>query len=273
MQDWLSHPVVQGAVFPFLAGLVVSAIFAPLRLGGLSAVAGFAAAVYLAVGFQFNPLTTVRKVMLLALLAPVIGVAADLAFKPTRVTTPLLAAIAGAASIWVFLALLGQRELKQALLAGSATAAYVAWMTGMSLWMRGDAVRAGAASLALGVGTGIAAILSASATLGLYAMAFGTASGAFLLVQMITGRRASAGITFTLTVGLLAGLLGAAAVYLAELPWYALAVMALVPLAARIPVPARWPIWIQAIMLSIPALAVASAACFVAWQASRGAAG
>lgn len=273
MQDWLIHPVVQGVVFPFLAGLVVSAVLARLRLAGLAAVAGFAAAVYLAVGFQFTPLTAVRKIMILGLLAPAIGVAADLAFKPTRVTTPLLAAIAGVASIWVFLTLLGQRELKPALLAGSATVAYVAWSTGAVLALRGDAVRAGAASLALGLGTGIGAVFAASATLGLYAIAFGTASGGFLLIQMIAGKRTSAGITFTLTVGLLAGLLGCAAVYLAQLPWHSLAVMAAVPLVARMPIPARWPIWAQAVALSVPALAVAAAACFLAWQASRTAAG
>jgi hypothetical protein len=269
MQDWLIHPVVQGVLFPFLAGLAVSAILTRLRLAGLSAVAGFATAIYLAVGFQFVPLTTVRKIMLLGLLAPVIGVAADLAFKPTRVMTPLLAAIAGGASVWVFLILLGQRELPQAMLAGSATVVYVAWITGAVLALRGDAVRAGAASLALGLGTGVAAVLAASATLGLYAIAFGTASGAFLLVQMIAGKRTFAGMTFTLTVGLLAGLLGAAAVYLAQLSWHVLAVMAAVPLAVLVPIPVRWPVWVQAITLSIPALAVAAAACFFAWHASR----
>jgi len=270
MQDWLIHPVVQGVLFPFLAGLAVSAALAPLRLAGLSAVAGFATAVYLAVGFQFTPLTTVRKIMLFGLLAPMVGIAADFAFKPTRLTTPLLAAIAGAASVWIFLTLLEQRELKQAMLAGGATALYIAWMTGAVLSLREDAIRAGAASLALGLGTGIAAVFAASATLGLYAIAFGTASGAFLLAQMIRGKRTAAGITFTLTVGLLAGLLGAAALYLAQLPWHTLAVMAGVPLAARVPLPARWPVWIQAVALSVLPLGVAAAACYLAWQASRG---
>jgi hypothetical protein len=273
MQDWLIHPVVQGVLFPFLAGLAISAALMRLRLAGLSAVAGFAAAVYLAVGFQFTPLTTIRKIMLLGFVAPAIGVAADLAFKPTRVATPLLAAIAGIASVWVFLAMLGQREAAKAILAGGATVAYVAWMTAAVLSLRGDAVRAGTASLALGLGTGIAAVFAASATLGLYAIAFGTASGGFLLVQMILGRRAFAGMTFTLPVGLLAGLIGCAAVYLAQLPWHTLAVMAAVPLVARMPVPGRWRVWAQAVAVSLPALAVAALGCFLAWQASRGGAG
>ena len=258
---------------PFLAGLVASALLAPLRLAGLSAVAGFAAAVYLVVGFQFSPLTTVRKIMLLGLLAPAVGIAADRAFKPTRMTAPLFGVIVGAASLWVFLAVLRQRELAQAILLGGGTAIYVAWMVGVVLTLRDDSVRAGAASFALGLGTGVAAVFAASATLGLYAMALGTASSAFLLVQMLAGRRTYAGITFTLTSGLLAGLLGAATFYLAQLPWHALAVMALVPLAARVPVPARWPVWGQVIAISIPALAVAAVSCFLAWQSSRGPSG
>lgn len=244
-------------------------LLAPLRLAGLSAVAGFAAAVYLAVGFQFSPLTTVRKIMLLGFLAPVVGIVADLAFKPTRLTTPLFAVILGAASVWVFLTVLRQRELVQAMLIGGGTAVYVAWMVGALLALRDDSLRAGAASFALGIGTGVAAVFAASATLGLYALAFGTASSAFLLIQMVTGRRTFAGITFTLTVGLLAGLLGAAAFYLAQLPWYALAVMAFVPLAARVPVPARWPLWVQVIAVSTLALAIAAGSCLLAWQASR----
>ena len=146
----------------------------------------------------------------------------------------------------------------------------VALFVGFSVMLRDDSVRAGAAGFALGLGTGVAAILAASALLGLYAMALGTASSGFLLVQMLAGRRSFAGVTFTLTVGLLAGLLGAAALYLAQLPWYALAVMALVPLAARVPVSAKWPVWGQTIVVCACTLSVAAVSCFLTWQSSRG---
>jgi len=270
VQEWLIHPVVQGAILPFLAGLAASALLAPLRLGGLAAVVGFGTAVYLVVGFEFSPLTTIRKVMLIGLIAPAIGVFADLALRPTRLTALLFALIFGAVSIWVFLAILQQKEFAQALLIGGGLAVYVAWLVGFTVSLRDDSVRAGAASFALGLGTGAAAVLAASATIGLYAMALGSASGAFLLVQMVTGRRIVGGITLTLTAGVLAGLLGAATYYLAQLPWYALPVMALVPLAARIPFPAKWPVWGQALASSTTSLAVAAASCFLAWESSRG---
>lgn len=258
---------------PFVAGLVVSAVLFRLRLAGLSAVAGFAATVYLVTGFDFEPLTIVRKVVLLGLIAPVAGIAADFMFKPTRFTVPLLGVVLGAVSVWVFLSLLKQKEITQAMLFGGGTTVCVAWLVGFSLMLRDDSVRAGAAGFALGLGTGIAAILAASALLGLYAMALGTASSGFLLVQMLAGRKTFAGATFTLTVGLLAGLLGAAALYLAQLPWYALAVMALVPLAARVPVPAKWPVWGQAIAVCTCTLSVAAVSCFLTWESSRGPSG
>jgi hypothetical protein len=258
---------------PFLAGLVASAVLAPLRLSGLSVAAGFATAVYLVVGFDFTPLTTVRKIMLLGLIAPAVGVAVDLAFKPTRIMVPFFAAALGACSVWVFLAILRQKEIAQAVLLGGGAAIYVAWTVGSLLVLRDNPVRAGAASFALGLGTGVAAVLAASATLGLYGMAFGTAASAFLLMQMVTGKRSLAGVTLTLTSGLLGGLLGIATVYLAELRWHSLAVLALVPLAVRVPVPSKWPVWAQVVITSLPALAVAAAACFLAWQASRGAPG
>lgn len=273
MQELLVNPVVQGAIVPFVAGLIVTAVLFRLKLAGLSAVAGFIATVYLVGGFEFEPLTIVRKIVLVGLIAPIVGAAADFLFKPTRATAPLLGLVAGAVSVWVFLSLLKQKELAQAMLFGAGTVACVAWFVGSSLTLRGDSVRAGAAGFALGLGVGVDGILAASALLGLYAMALGTASSAFLLVQMLMGRRIFAGIAFTLTVGLLAGLLGAAAIYLAQLPWYALAVMALVPLAARVPVPAKWPVWGQTVAVCACALSVAAVSCFLVWESSRGAAG
>jgi hypothetical protein len=47
--------------------------------------------------------------------------------------------------------------------------------------------------------------------------------------------------------------------------------MALVPLAARLPVPAKWPVWGQAMALSGVTLAVGAMSCYLVWQSSRGA--
>ena len=127
-------------------------------------------------------------------------------------------------------------------------------------------VRAGAAALALGVGGGIAAILGASATYGLYAIAIGAGAGAFLLVQMLTNRRTAAGATLVLPAAAGSALFAAGAVLLAKLAWYALVPLVLVPLVARLPVPERAPVWLQAIILSVYAFTAAAVSWVLAWQ-------
>ncbi len=133
--------------------------------------------------------------------------------------------------------------------------------------LAGDGVRAGAAGLALGIGTGIASIFGAALTYGLYGVAVAAGSGAFLLVQMVTGKRSYAGATFTLSVTAVAILIAAAAMILAELPWYSVVVLALVPLAANLPLPAGAAPWLQAVLSSLYGFVVAGIACALAWHA------
>ena len=84
MGELLSNPAVQAGAAPFAAALVVALALQPLRLGGLAVTAAFLVAMQLVSGIQFSPLTATRKLVLLAIAAPVVGVAADFAFKPTR---------------------------------------------------------------------------------------------------------------------------------------------------------------------------------------------
>ena len=96
MQEILNHPAVQGGVAPFVVGLVATLLFAPARLAGLAAIAGFAVTVWLVGGFSFVPLTATRKIILVSLAAAVAGVCADLAFKPTRASGMVLGVVFGA---------------------------------------------------------------------------------------------------------------------------------------------------------------------------------
>lgn len=269
MEAWLADPMVQASVAPFLAAFLAALVLFKLRLGGLAAAAGFYATVYLAGGLSFAPLTATRKVLLLGLVAPAVGALADLAFRPRRSAAVVLGVVFGAASAWVFWSVLAQKPAAQASLVGGGVALFVAWTTGAMAALGRDSVRAGAAGLALGLGAGVAAVMAASAVLGIYGMALGSACGAFLLLQMLAGRRIDAGLTFALSVGVLGSLLAAAAMMLASLGWIELGLLALVPAAARIPVPARWPVWAQSVALSACTLACGAAAAGAAWMATR----
>ena len=269
MEAWLSDPMVQSSLAPFVVALIVAVALQPLRLGGLAMAAAFLTTVYFVSGLTFTPLTATRKIVVLGLAAPVVGILADFAFKPTRVGAALLALAAAAGALWAFWPVLAQKPPAEAWTLGASAAVALAFMVGFGqLFLSADAVRAGAAGLGAGLATGAAAIISASASYGQYGIALGAGAGAFLLPQMILGKKSAAGATFTLSAMLLAGLLAAGAMLLAKLPWYALLVLALVPAAARLPVPSLAPLWLQAVLLSLYCFAVGGLACYVAWPAA-----
>jgi hypothetical protein len=274
VNDILNHPAVQGGAAPFVAALIVALVLGRARLAGLAVVAAFCTAVYLISGFSFTPLTATRKIVLLALAAPVIGILVDFAFKPTRLGTAIVAFAAGLATLWVFWPVLQQKDLKIALLMGGGAAVCVAWLVGFSLAALGaHPVRAGAAGLGIGIGVGVSAVLSASALYGQYGISLGAAAGAFLLPQMLAGKKYEAGATFMLPLALTGGLLAAATLILAQLPWYSLLALAFIPLAARLPAPEKSPLWIQVVAVSACTLAVAAAAIALTWQSAGGQSG
>lgn len=269
-QELLNHPAVQAGIAPFIVALVVALALHRIRLGGLAAVAGFATAVGLIAGFNFEPLTATRKLILLGLAAPVLGLMVDFAFKPTRIGNALLAVAGGLATIWVFLPVLRQKEGHEGWLLGAVAALVVAWLVASSMQLSTRPVRNAASGLALGLGAGALGVLGASASYGQYGIALGAGAGALLLVLMLTGKAHETGATFSLSVALTAGLLVAATMILAQLPWYAAAVFALVPMAAMLPGPDRAAAWVQALAFSLYAAVPAVAAGAIVFYASRG---
>ena len=268
MSDLLHHPAIQAAAAPFVAALVAALLLRPVKLAGLAIVSGFAAAILLIAGFDFMPLSTTRKIILVALLAPLVGIGLDVVIKSERNAAWIAALVAAAVTAWVFVVVLRQKEGALPWLLGSGIALCTAWLAGFMVSLRGDALRAGAAALGLGLGVGICAVLGASASFGQYGIALAAAAGAFILVTLVSGSAVVAGATMALTAAMLGGLLAGGTLLLASLPWAALVALCLVPLAVRLPVPDRAPQWIKAALLSVYALGPAALACGLAWQAT-----
>jgi len=266
LQEFWSHPAAQGGVVPFVAGLVVAIALGRFKLAGLAVAVGFCACAYLLNGLAFVPLTATRKIILATLAAAAVGVVVDGAARPARSAGIVLSLAFGVAALWVFWSVLSQRSLQEAIASGAVAAAAVGVTVWLSHRLADSPVRAGSAALGLGLGAGVAAILGASATYGLYGIAIGAGAGAFLLVQMLTNRRTAAGWALVLPAAAGAALFAAGAVLLAKLAWYALVPLALISLVVRLPAPERMPVWVQAIVLSAYALAAAAASWVLAWK-------
>lgn len=270
MTQWFSHPAVQSGVAPFIAGLIIAELFQRLRLSGLAVIAGFCVTVYLIADFNFFPLTALRKTILTGLVATGLAILLDLLPRGWALVRYLIAISAGLVSIWVFWPVLTQKDMKEALMYGGGIAAYLVWLAAAMDGLGDKPVRAGAAGWALGIGTGGSALLGASALLGQLGLAIGVAAGAYLLIQMLSGQKLSCGRTYTLALSLLCGLLGAAALVLAKLPWYCLPILAAIPLAAYIPVSDRLALWLQAVILSILTGTVGAGAIVLMWREAGG---
>jgi hypothetical protein len=270
--ELLNNPAVQSSVAPFLAGLVVAGALFAVRLGGLAAAAGLFATVYLVGDFTLEPLDSKRKLVLVAMAAPLLGAIADLAFKPTRATGAVLGAVFAGGAYWVFMNLLRQKAGVELALYSAGLAAFLIWNVAATVALHGDGLRAGAAGLGLGLGAGVGAVLGASALLGQYAMGLGAGCGAFLLLAMILGPRVVPGVSLTLTASVAASLVAAGAMLTGQFPWYALAALALVPVMVRLPLPGGAP-WMQGIAAALYAAAAAVGAWVLAWLAGRGSPG
>lgn len=269
LQGLVANPIVQSSALPLLAGLAAAALLYPLRLEGLAAIAGFLAAVAAIGNFGFEPLTATRKIVLTGAAAALIGALSDFTLKPTRFSAPALGVVFGVAGLWVFWTVLAHKPLAEAALLGVGIVALTAWFVAATVTLALDPARAGGAGLGLGLGAGFSAVLGASALIGQYGMALGSACGGFLVLLMIIGPRVQAGAALALTASVLAALLAAGAVLLAQLPWVAAAALGLAPLLARLPLP-RSPLWMQPVLAGVYASVAAAAACALAWLQSRG---
>ena len=265
LQELLNHPAVQAGLAPFLVALITAELFQRVKLSGLAIIAGFAITVYLASNFTLEPLTAVRKIVLLGLASALLALL--LTLLQARWLVWLLSLLGGAVAIWTVQRVLQQQAPQAMILWGAGCAAYVAILVwGMDKLLDQEPLRAASAATALGIGTGGAALVGASALLGQFGLALGSAAAAHLLVQMVSNRPLSTGRTFTLPLAIIAGLTGCVAVISAQLPWYTLPILATIPLVAwLVPLP-NSSIRIQSLVLLILTFALAAGAIYLTWR-------
>lgn len=267
MDELLQNPVFQAAIVPFAIALAAGFLlkYAGWQWAGLSVVLGFYAGVSLITGFEFTPLTSTRKIILLGMIAAGVGLVLDLLNLKQRHLAPLLVILGAGALLWVIWPPLMRMEGAEKWIYGMGGIAYVGWLLASMEGLRSRALRADTALLNLGLGTGLAAVMGASALLGQLASALAAAIGAFLLLSALK-KTLPVGFVMLLPAALLGGLIGVSALVYAKLPWYCLPILATIPLLARLPLPKKLPLWGQALALVLMTLPGAAGAVYVAWK-------
>lgn len=267
MNEFLSQPALQSSLIPFCVALAMAAslLAGAKRWSGLAVVAGFYAAVYLIAGFEFAPLTSTRKILLLGIAALLAGIALDALRANARVGAGALFWLGGAALLWVVWPVVQREELRGAVALGGMGVIYAVGVMSLTSELAAKPRHAGVALLTLSLGTGGAALMGASALIGQLGLALGAATGAWLLLAMWKPTL-GAGNVLTLPVGFLNALLGYGAFVYARLPWFALLPLVLIPLLVRFIAPAEAVAsWRQTLWLVLFTAPLAVLAVFLAW--------
>jgi hypothetical protein len=266
MQELLNHPAVQAGFAPFLVALITALLLRRFKLSGFSIIAGFAITIYLASNFNFDPLTSTRKLVLSGLLAA--AIALPFSFLQARWVSYLLAILSGATAVWAAYGILKHQEIQTLALWAAGCAVYAAVLAWGMDRLAHQPLRAAGAATALGIGTGASALIGASALLGQFGLAIGSAAIANLLLIFITNRPLPVGRTFTLPLTIIVALTGCLAVLSASLPWYVLPFLAIIPATALLmPLPGN-SLRIQSVLLTIVTFIPAGITIFLSWQSA-----
>jgi len=74
LNDWTGHPIIQSIIVQLVAAWITTKSLNHFRLSGLAMIARFYSTVYLVAAFNFESLSTIRKIILSGLIATAIVV-------------------------------------------------------------------------------------------------------------------------------------------------------------------------------------------------------
>jgi hypothetical protein len=123
----------------------------------------------------------------------------------------------------------------------------------------------------LSLGTGGAAMLGASALYGQLGFALAAATGGLILPWLIRPHLPALGLMTAMAVAIPLAFIGAAGIVYADLSWWVLPCLALVPLAVRVgwkPINNMESAWGRMILITLGGIVPALLGLWVSWQSS-----
>jgi len=269
MNDLLANPAIQSGIIPFVIAML--AAWGLRRMGWVWSGLGFAIAyyvsVYFAAGFQFTPLTSTRKILILGIVAIALGLSVDFLKQKPRFLPAIIFVISAAAISWVIWPVAARQEGGDFWMMLLPSLIYTGWLTASTESLRSKPDEGAMVALTLGLGTGISAMLGASALLGQLGIAIGAIAGGYLILLLLK-QDIKLGSNFVLPVGLLSGLLGISAVVYASLPWYSLLPLLVIPAMIHIPVAGGSSKFTKLLMLALYTLPFMIISVVITWISS-----
>lgn len=270
MQTLLANPAFQAAAAPFIVALLLTLVlrrFWPAGLG-LAVVGGLLTAVMLITGLSFQPLTSTRKIILCSLVLPILffllhGLPRRVVAARLRPFIPSLLMIV--AILWIIWPVLIRKEGTEIWLMVVPLALFVATVMFEARMLSRQVFTARAAGvLLLAAGTGITAMIAASALYSQLAFAVAAAAGSVILLALVSRSTKTTPFDhFVLHAALIpVALLASAATVYAQMPLLVLLSLALVPLFAWVferlpikrPLQRWWALIVTCLWVSIPIL-------------------
>lgn len=231
MDDLLTHPAMQGGFYPFIVAAILAIVLRG-RVPTIAVAAGLAVTAGLVLGWQLEPLTSTRKLVLVALVVAV--AATGMRRVPPHRRNLSRAVVIGLVAIcapWVVLRVLQQMATGEAIV---MAAAVVVFMATLLAGMSSGKSAAGNAVLAILLPwlVAVVALFGASAVLALITIATGAAALAHVLYGVVFRRR-DFDPDFALPSAVVAGLAVAVSVTTGGVPAWVLVPVAIVPWCGR----------------------------------------
>lgn len=275
MDQLLASPEIQAGIIPFIVAVLWAFALRPVGWywSGMALILGFAACVHLinfVPGWELIPFTSSsRKLIAVALAAPLLGILFDTLSFLGRARIALAALAGGAAVVWVFWSIFKQQEGIKLIEFVAASALFVAWFAGSFATLHERGLRASGAAVALGFGVGLSALLGASAAYGQMGIAIGAAAGGVWLVGL-PSRAARIGAVMLLPAAVIGGMLAVGAVLLAKVPWWSLLPLLAIPVVAHMPLPRSLPRWLDGGIATVVMLAIAGTSVYFVYRVEGG---
>lgn len=268
MNDLLANPMIQSGLIPFVVAFAAAWGLRRVNatVAGLAFALACAVAIHFIIGFQFTPLTSTRKLVLAGAGGVVLGLLADLLLRGHRLRPWLLAAIGAAAALWLVWPRVARLDGSALWLMLICAPAYAAWLLASVDSLNARPVNLVIAVLALGIGTAVCAVLGSSALLGQLGGVVAAAAGAYALLFILTGEFRPGGAFAVAAAALLALIAVSAIVFARQLPWHVLIPLALIPLLARLPVPAHYGVFARSLLVTLYTAPAAGVAIALAWR-------